>query len=91
MASLQHTTASIYSKSIPKTTTTLTPKPILNLILSRTTFTSPKLKLSKTKPRQLRQRISRFSQIQQHPRRHHCRHRQNRRTLHRPQGVRLFL
>ncbi|AES91015.1 putative H(+)-transporting two-sector ATPase [Medicago truncatula] len=51
MASLQHTTASIYSKSIPKTTTTLTPKPILNLILSRTTFTSPKLKLSKTKPR----------------------------------------
>jgi len=51
MASLQHTTASIYSKPIPKTTTTLTPKPILNLILSRTTFTSPKLKLSTTKPR----------------------------------------
>ncbi|KAL5064466.1 hypothetical protein RYX36_026203 [Vicia faba] len=48
MASLQHTTASLHSKPIPKATNTLTRKPILSLSFS--TFT-PKLKLSLTKPR----------------------------------------
>ncbi|CAL5198112.1 unnamed protein product [Lathyrus oleraceus] len=43
MASLQHTTASLHSKHIPKTTNILTRKPILNLSFS--TFYSPKLKL----------------------------------------------
>ncbi|CAK8562877.1 unnamed protein product [Lathyrus sativus] len=49
MASLQHTTASLHSKHIPKTTNILTRKPIRNFSFS--TFTSPKLKLSLTKTR----------------------------------------
>ncbi|KAK2355975.1 hypothetical protein P8452_75919 [Trifolium repens] len=52
MASLQHTTASLHSKPIPKITNILTQKPILNFSLSSTTtFTSPKLKFSITKTR----------------------------------------
>ncbi|GAU44967.1 hypothetical protein TSUD_184680 [Trifolium subterraneum] len=52
MASLQHTTASLHSKPIPKITNILTQKPILNFSLSNTTtFTSPKLKFSITKTR----------------------------------------
>lgn len=44
MASLQHTTASLHSKHIPRNT--LAPKPILNLSLTGTTFTPLNLKLS---------------------------------------------
>ncbi|XP_004515812.1 ATP synthase delta chain, chloroplastic [Cicer arietinum] len=49
MASLQHTAASLHSKPIPKITNNLTTKPILNLSLSTTTFTSLILKSSLNK------------------------------------------
>ncbi|KAJ1398077.1 F1F0 ATP synthase OSCP/delta subunit, N-terminal domain superfamily [Sesbania bispinosa] len=48
MASLQHTTASLQSKHIPRNILTHKPKPILNLSLPGTSFTSLKLKFSLT-------------------------------------------